>query len=111
MVPEKSTFRLSVQEKSQVSGRANSLGIIETEQTSDISEDVFMEVFGTSPTTTISEAELKWAKATEDFSRNVFMRKMGKFISQANSLKPKRPHISDLKISWCERSVLPLLRQ
>ena len=89
MVPEKSTFRLFVQEKSQVSSSANSLGIIETEQTSDISEDVFMEVFGTSPTTTISEAELKSAKATEDFSRNVFMRKLGKFISQAKLAKTK----------------------
>lgn len=45
--------------------------------------------FSTSPTTTINEAELKWAKATEDFSLNVFMRKMGKFISQAKLAKPK----------------------
>ena len=89
MVPNKSTFRLFVQEKSHVSSGANSLGIIETEQTRDISDDVFMGGFSTSPTTTISEAELEWAKATEDFSKNVFMRKMRKFISQAKLAKPK----------------------
>ena len=89
MVRNKSTFRLFVQEKSHVSSSANSLGIIETEQTRDISDNVFMGGFSTSPTTTISEAELKWAKATEDFSLNVFMRKMGKFISQAKLAKPK----------------------
>lgn len=89
MVPKKSTFRLFIQEKSQVSSGASSLGKIETEQPTDISEDVFMGVFGNSPTTTISEAELKSAKATKDFSRNLFLRKMGKFISQAQPAKTK----------------------
>ena len=100
MVPNKSTFRLFVQEKSHVSSSANSLGIIETEQTRDISDNVFMGGFSTSPTTTISEAELKWAKATEDFSLNVFMRKMGKFISQAKLAKPKATSHKRPQISW-----------
>lgn len=89
MVPKKGTFRLFVQEKSQVSSSASFLGKMETEQTTDISEDVFMGVFGTSPTTTISKAELKSAKETEDSSRNVFLRKMRKFISQAQPAKTK----------------------
>ena len=100
MVRNKSTFRLFVQEKSHVSSSANSLGIIETEQTRDISDNVFMGGFSTSPTTTISEAELKWAKATEDFSLNVFMRKMGKFISQAKLAKPKATSHKRPQISW-----------
>ena len=89
MVPKKNTFQPFVRENSQVSSSASSLGITRTEQTTDISEDMFMRVFSTSPTTAISEAELKSAKVTEDFSRNVFMRKMGKFISQAKPTKTK----------------------
>ena len=88
--PKKSTFRLFVPEKSQVSSSTSSLGIITTEQTTDISE-AFMRVFSTSPTTTFSEAELKIksTKTTRDFSRNVSIRKMRKLISQANLAKTK----------------------
>ena len=100
MVPKKNTFQPFVRENSQVSSSASSLGITRTEQTTDISEDMFMRVFSTSPTTAISEAELKSAKVTEDFSRNVFMRKMGKSSAKRSPLKPKRPHTSDLKIIW-----------